>query len=190
LLSTLGPPFFSLKLWLRVKLDTVRTNLLHAIETLFNNNTWLDGSDPASTKKRGFGSALAAVIDYLGSFSYKEETLKGEPLPAIFTLNATSSLQHWLGRIMTFLSGYPSHGSGSMSVNNKFKQQVIGKDSRKDLYLTLATAAAEIGIAIDIVALSSGEPLALPTISSLATVTGGIIYHADATNSPNLPKDM
>ena len=51
--------------------------MLHAIESILQFSGWDDVSQQSS-RRRGYGAALAALLDYLGTFSDKEETLKGQ----------------------------------------------------------------------------------------------------------------
>jgi len=51
-------------------------------------------------------------------------------------------------------------------------------------------AASEVGVVIDIIGLCDTEVLGLPTLSPLATVTGGTIYSTELSQSAGLPQDL
>eukprot|EP01121_Diplochlamys_sp_Union-15-3_P019961 TRINITY_DN7645_c0_g3_i5.p1 TRINITY_DN7645_c0_g3~~TRINITY_DN7645_c0_g3_i5.p1 ORF type:complete len:447 (+),score=60.02 TRINITY_DN7645_c0_g3_i5:199-1341(+) len=85
------------------------------------------------------------------------------------------------------MSGLPNCGLGIIPLE---KLEELGLESITDFYDTQAHRAAEAKICIDITVFSSGKHLALPTVSVLSKVTGGIIRRYDTVTVGQLVADL
>ncbi|KAL3530385.1 hypothetical protein ACH5RR_009707 [Cinchona calisaya] len=162
--------------------DTCKDRIASALETLKPTTSWErttaagQGVDGVLLGGRGFGVAMEALLNYLGS-EYGN----------IFAL----------GRIFAFLSGPPDYGAGQLDTR-RYGEQYASKGEDADLallpeqtpfYKDLAAVAVQAGVCVDIFAVTN-EYTDLASLKFLSIESGGSLFLYTSTDNSTLPQDM
>ncbi|XP_027105957.2 protein transport protein SEC23 D-like [Coffea arabica] len=162
--------------------DTCKDRIASALETLKPTNSWErttaagQGVDGVLLGGRGFGVAMEALLNYLGS-EYGNTFA--------------------LGRIFAFLSGPPDFGAGELDTR-RYGEQYASKGEDADLallpeqtpfYKDLATVAVQAGVCVDIFAVTN-EYTDLASLKFLSIESGGSLFLYTNTDNSTLPQDM
>ncbi|KAG1363565.1 protein transport protein sec24 [Cocos nucifera] len=162
--------------------DTCKDHIAAALETLRPTTSWErtagaeQGLDGILLGGRGFGSAMAALIDYLGS-EYGHTFA--------------------LARVFAFLSGSPDYGAGQLDTRRYGEQYASrGEDADRALlpeqtpfYKDLAAVAVQAGVCVDIFAITN-EYTDLASLKFLSIESGGSLFLYANTDDSTLPQDM
>ncbi|XP_042511224.1 protein transport protein SEC24-like isoform X2 [Macadamia integrifolia] len=162
--------------------ETCKDRIAAAIETLKPTTSWerttaaVQGLDGYSLGGRGFGVAMEALINYLGS-EYGNTFA--------------------LARIFAFLSGPPDYGAGQLDTG-RYGEQYASKREDADrallppqtpFYKDLAAVAVEAGVCVDIFAVTN-EYTDLASLKFLSIESGGSLFLYSNTDDSTLPQDM
>lgn len=153
-----------------------------ALETLRPTTSWErttaagQGIDGVLMGGRGFGVAMEALLNYLGS-----------------EYGSTFAL----GRVFAFLSGPPDYGAGQLDTRRYGEQYASkGEDADRALlpeqtpfYRDLAAVAVQAGVCVDIFAVTN-EYTDLASLKFLSVDSGGSLYLYSNTDDSTLPQDM
>ncbi|KAL1323456.1 hypothetical protein HN51_033794 [Arachis hypogaea] len=162
--------------------DTCKDHIASALETLRPTTSWerttaagqsLDG---VLIGGRGFGVAMEALCNYLGS-EYGNTFA--------------------LARIFAFLSGPPDYGAGLLDTRRYGEQYASkGEDADRALlpeqtpfYKDLAAVAVQAGVCVDIFAVTN-EYTDLASLKFLSIESGGSLFLYTSTEDSTLPQDM
>ncbi|CAI9105648.1 OLC1v1004624C1 [Oldenlandia corymbosa var. corymbosa] len=162
--------------------DTCKDRIAAALETLRPTNSWErttaagQGLDGVLLGGRGFGVAMDALLNYLGS-EYGNTFA--------------------LGRIFAFLSGPPDYGAGQLDTRRYGEQYASkGEDADRALlpeqtpfYKDLAAVAVQAGVCVDIFAVTN-EYTDLASLKFLSIESGGSLFLYANTDNSTLPQDM
>ncbi|RYR70567.1 hypothetical protein Ahy_A03g017040 isoform F [Arachis hypogaea] len=202
--------------------DTCKDHIASALETLRPTTSWerttaagqsLDG---VLIGGRGFGVAMEALCNYLGSeygntfalglndFNYKTQMLFTRLMFDFFNVNfACLSFKQMLfplstaARIFAFLSGPPDYGAGQLDTRRYGEQYASkGEDADRALlpeqtpfYKDLAAVAVQAGVCVDIFAVTN-EYTDLASLKFLSIESGGSLFLYTSTEDSTLPQDM
>ncbi|PRQ29700.1 putative von Willebrand factor, type A, sec23/Sec24, trunk domain-containing protein [Rosa chinensis] len=148
--------------------ETCKDRIGSALETIRPTTSWErttvvgQGVDGVLMGGRGFGVAIEALLNYLGS-----------------EYGSTFAL----GRVFTFLSGPPDYGAGQLDTRRYDKQYASrGEDADRALlpeqtpfYKDLAAVAIQAGVCVDIFAVTN-EYTNLASLKFLRVESGGSLY--------------
>ncbi|KAL4011437.1 hypothetical protein IC575_028496 [Cucumis melo] len=162
--------------------ETCKDRIEAALETLRPTTSWErttaagQGIDGILMGGRGFGVAMEALLNYLGS-EYGN----------IFAL----------ARIFAFLSGPPDYGAGQLDTRRYGEQYASkGEDADRALlpeqtpfYKELAAVAVQAGVCVDIFAVTN-EYTDLASLKFLSIESGGSLCFYPSTDDSTLPQDM
>ncbi|KAG9440267.1 hypothetical protein H6P81_020432 [Aristolochia fimbriata] len=162
--------------------DTCKDRIAAALETLKPTTSWErttaagQGLDGILLGGRGFGSAMDALINYLGS-----------------EYGSTFAL----ARVFAFLSGPPDYGAGQLDTRRYGEQYASkGEDADRALlpeqtpfYKELAAIAVQSGVCVDIFAVTN-EYTDLASLKFLSIESGGSLFLYSNTDDSTLPQDM
>eukprot|EP01119_Soliformovum_irregulare_P022451 TRINITY_DN7681_c0_g1_i4.p1 TRINITY_DN7681_c0_g1~~TRINITY_DN7681_c0_g1_i4.p1 ORF type:complete len:569 (+),score=113.60 TRINITY_DN7681_c0_g1_i4:598-2304(+) len=126
----------------------------------------VDGLQCSDSSKRGYGMALAALVDFL-----TEEPLFSEI------------------RILSFLCGRPNHGLGSIPLASHSESDLHPSTT---FYRDQALRAAKAGISIDLYLLANAAErcLGLSSLKYVAMTTGGNLNFYDVGSHASLAQDV
>ncbi|XP_068656731.1 protein transport protein SEC23 D-like isoform X2 [Aristolochia californica] len=162
--------------------DTCKDRIAAALETLKPTTSWErttaagQGLDGILLGGRGFGAAMEALINYLGS-EYGNTFA--------------------LARVFTFLSGPPDYGAGQLDTR-RYGEQYASKGEDADcallpeqtpFYKELAAVAVQSGVCVDIFAVTN-EYTDLASLKFLSIESGGSLFLYSNTDDSTLPQDM
>jgi len=148
-----------------VEVGVFKQNIEMAIAILSQPSTWvstLNEQNPSQIiEKRGFGATIAALVDYLNSFSSStdEEKIKS--------------------RIICFLFGTPNHGVGNLQMK-----------TGKQFYDNLAKEVVEAGTSIDIFGVGNSNQLGFESLYHFVTLTSGSLNYYNAEDPSILSRDV
>ncbi|KAL5832576.1 hypothetical protein ACOSQ3_016250 [Xanthoceras sorbifolium] len=162
--------------------ETFKENITSALETLRPTTSWErtagagQGLDGVLMGGRGFGTAMEALFNYLGS-EYGNTFA--------------------LGRVFAFLSGPPDHGAGQLDTRRYGEQYASkGEDADRALlpeqtpfYKDLAAVAVQAGVCVDLFAITN-EYTDLASLKFLSIESGGSLFLYSNTDESTLPQDM
>ncbi|KAM5585192.1 protein transport protein SEC23 D [Rosa sericea] len=162
--------------------ETCKDRIGSALETLRPTTSWErttaagQGVDGVLMGGRGFGVAIEALLNYLGS-----------------EYGSTFAL----GRVFAFLSGPPDYGAGQLDTRRYGEQYASrGEDADRALlpeqtpfYKDLAAVAVQAGVCVDIFAVTN-EYTDLASLKFLSVESGGSLYFYSNTDDSTLPQDM
>lgn len=162
--------------------DTCKDRIASALETLRPTTSWErasaagQGLDGVLLGGRGFGAAMEALLNYLGS-EYGNT--------------------YALARIFAFLSGPPDFGVGQLDTRRYGEQYASrGEDADRALlpeqttfYKDMAAVAVQSGVCVDIFAVTN-EYTDLASLKFLSIESGGSLFLYSSTDSSTLPQDM
>lgn len=162
--------------------DTCKDRISAALEALRPTSSWERASaggrelDGVLLGGRGFGSAMEALINYLGS-EYGNT--------------------YALARVFAFLSGPPDHGAGQLDTRRYGEQYASkGEDADRALlpeqtpfYKDLAAVAVQAGVCVDLFAVTN-EYTDLASLKFLSIESGGSLFLYSSTDDSTLPQDM
>ncbi|PON65445.1 Sec23/Sec [Parasponia andersonii] len=162
--------------------ETCKDRIASALETLRPTTSWErtaaagQGLDGVLMGGRGFGVAMEALFNYLGS-EYGNTFA--------------------LARIFTFLSGPPDYGAGQLDTRRYGEQYASkGEDADRALlpeqtpfYKDLATVAVQAGVCVDIFAVTN-EYTDLASLKFLSIESGGSLFLYSSTDDSTLPQDI
>ncbi|KAL5583227.1 hypothetical protein UlMin_015669 [Ulmus minor] len=162
--------------------DTCKDRIASALETLRPTTSWErttgagQGLDGVLMGGRGFGVAMEALLNYLGS-----------------EYGSTFAL----GRVFAFLSGPPDYGAGQLDTRRYGEQYASkGEDADRALlpeqtpfYKDLAAVAVQAGVCVDIFAVTN-EYTDLASLKFLSIDSGGSLFLYSSTDESTLPQDM
>lgn len=162
--------------------DTCKDRIASALETLRPTTSWErasaagQGLDGVLLGGRGFGAAMDALLNYLGS-EYGNT--------------------YALARIFAFLSGPPDFGVGQLDTRRYGEQYASrGEDADRALlpeqttfYKDMAAVAVQSGVCVDIFAVTN-EYTDLASLKFLSIESGGSLFLYSSTDSSTLPQDM
>ncbi|XP_022142397.1 protein transport protein sec24, partial [Momordica charantia] len=162
--------------------ETCKDRIEAALETLRPTTSWErttaagQGIDGILMGGRGFGVAMEALLNYLGS-----------EYGSIFAL----------ARVFAFLSGPPDYGAGQLDTRRYGEQYASkGEDADRALlpeqtpfYRELATVAVQAGVCVDIFAVTN-EYTDLASLKFLSIESGGSLCLYSSTDDSTLPQDM
>lgn len=162
--------------------DTYKDRISSALETLKPTTSWErntgsgQGLDGVLLGGRGFGVAMEALLNYLGS-EYGNTFA--------------------LARIFAFLSGPPDYGAGQLDTRRYGEQYASkGEDADRALlpeqipfYKDLAAVAAQSGVCVDLFAVTN-EYTDLASLKFLSIESGGSLFLYSSTDNSTLPQDM
>ncbi|KAK9156767.1 hypothetical protein Scep_003341 [Stephania cephalantha] len=125
---------------------------------------------------RGFGGAMEALFNYLGS-----------------EYGTTFAL----ARVFAFLSGTPDYGAGQLDTRRYGEQYASkGEDADRALlpeqtpfYKDLAAVAVQAGVCVDMFAITN-EYTDLASLKFLSIESGGSLFLYSSTDDSTLPQDM
>ncbi|KAI5666732.1 hypothetical protein M9H77_16585 [Catharanthus roseus] len=163
-------------------LDTCKDRIASALETLRPTTSWErstaagQGLDGVLLGGRGFGVAMEALLNYLGS-EYGNT--------------------YALARIFAFLSGPPDYGAGQLDTRRYGEQYASkGEDADRALlpeqtpfYKDMAAVAVQSGVCVDIFAVTN-EYTDLASLKFLSIESGGSLFLYSNTDNSTLPQDM
>ncbi|KAJ4980050.1 hypothetical protein NE237_010830 [Protea cynaroides] len=162
--------------------ETCKDRIAAALETLRPTTSWErttsagQGLDGVLLGGRGFGVAMEALINYLGS-EYGNTFA--------------------LARIFAFLSGPPDYGAGQLDTR-RYGEQYASKREDADrallppqtpFYKDLAAVAVQAGVCVDIFAVTN-EYTDLASLKFLSIESGGSLFLYSNTDDSTLPQDM
>lgn len=162
--------------------DTCKDRIASALETLRPTTSWErttaagQGLDGVLIGGRGFGMAMEALCNYLGS-EYGNTFA--------------------LARVFAFLSGPPDYGAGQLDTRRYGEQYASkGEDADRALlpeqtpfYKDLAAVAVQAGVCVDIFAVTN-EYTDLASLKFLSIESGGSLFLYTSTEDSTLPQDM
>ncbi|CAA2959279.1 transport SEC24 [Olea europaea subsp. europaea] len=162
--------------------DTCKDRIASALETLKPTTSWErttaagQGLDGVLLGGRGFGVAMEAILNYLGS-EYGNT--------------------YALARVFAFLSGPPDYGPGQLDTRRYGEQYASkGEDADRALlpeqtpfYKDLAAVAVQVGVCVDIFAVTN-EYTDLASLKFLSIESGGSLFLYSNTDDSTLPQDM
>lgn len=162
--------------------DTCKERIVSALETLKPTTSWErstasgQGLDGVLLGGRGFGVAMAALFNYLGS-EYGNTFA--------------------LARVFAFLSGPPDYGAGQLDTRRYGEQYASkGEDADRALlpeqtpfYKDLAAVAVQSGVCVDIFAVTN-EYTDLASLKFLSIESGGSLFLYSSTDDSTLPQDL
>ncbi|GLT48714.1 hypothetical protein SLA2020_223220 [Shorea laevis] len=162
--------------------ETCKDRITSALETLRPTTSWErtpgagQGLDGVLIGGRGFGVAMEALFNYLGS-EYGNTFA--------------------LARVFAFLSGPPDYGAGQLDTRRYGEQYASkGEDADRALlpeqtpfYKDLATVAVQAGVSVDIFAVTN-EYTDLASLKFLSIESGGSLFFHSNTDDSTLPQDM
>ncbi|KAM7496929.1 hypothetical protein LguiA_021343 [Lonicera macranthoides] len=162
--------------------DTCKDRIASALETLKPTTSWErstaagQGLDGVLLGGRGFGVAMEALFNYLGS-----------------EYGSTFAL----ARVFGFLSGPPDYGAGQLDTRRYGEQYASkGEDADRALlpeqtpfYRDLAAVAVQAGVCVDIFAVTN-EYTDLASLKFLSIESGGSLFLYANTDDSTLPQDM
>ncbi|KAJ9699523.1 hypothetical protein PVL29_008220 [Vitis rotundifolia] len=162
--------------------ETCKDRIASALETLKPTTSWErtttagQGLDGLLLGGRGFGVAMEALFNYLGS-EYGNTFA--------------------LARVFAFLSGPPDYGAGQLDTRRYGEQYASkGEDADRALlpeqtpfYKDLAAVAVQAGVCVDIFAVTN-EYTDLASLKFLSIESGGSLFLYSNTDDSTLPQDM
>ncbi|KAL2984402.1 hypothetical protein AAZX31_12G085700 [Glycine max] len=162
--------------------ETCKDRIASALETLRPTTSWErttaagQGLDGVLIGGRGFGMAMEALCNYLGS-EYGNTFA--------------------LARVFAFLSGPPDYGAGQLDTRRYGEQYASkGEDADRALlpeqtpfYKDLAAVAVQAGVCVDIFAVTN-EYTDLASLKFLSIESGGSLFLYTSTEDSTLPQDM
>ncbi|KAA8549876.1 hypothetical protein F0562_001560 [Nyssa sinensis] len=162
--------------------ETCKDRIASALETLRPTTSWErttaagQGLDGVLLGGRGFGVAMEALFNYLGS-EYGNTFA--------------------LARVFAFLSGPPDYGAGHLDTRRYGEQYASkGEDADRALlpeqtpfYKDLAAVAVQSGVCVDIFAVTN-EYTDLASLKFLSIESGGSLFLYSNTDDSTLPQDM
>ncbi|XP_019164130.1 PREDICTED: protein transport protein Sec24A [Ipomoea nil] len=162
--------------------DTFKDRIASALETLRPTTSWERTSaagqalDGVLLGGRGFGSAMEALFNYLGS-EYGNTFA--------------------LARVFAFISGAPDFGVGQLDTRRYGEQYASkGEDADRALlpeqtpfYKDLAAVAVQSGVSVDIFAVTN-EYTDLASLKFLSIESGGSLALYTSTDDSTLPQDI
>ncbi|XP_009783888.1 protein transport protein SEC23 D [Nicotiana sylvestris] len=162
--------------------DTCKDRIASALETLRPTTSWErtsgagQGLDGVFLGGRGFGAAMEALFNYLGS-EYGNTFA--------------------LARVFAFLSGAPDIGAGQLDTRRYGEQYASkGEDADRALlpeqtpfYKDLAAVAVQSGVCVDIFAVTN-EYTDLASLKFLSIESGGSLFLYTSSDDSTLPQDM
>ncbi|OIW05875.1 hypothetical protein TanjilG_23661 [Lupinus angustifolius] len=162
--------------------ETCKDRIASALETLRPTSSWErttaagQGLDGVLLGGRGFGVAMEALCNYLGS-EYGNT--------------------YALARVFAFLSGAPDYGAGQLDTRRYGEQYASkGEDADRALlpeqtpfYKDLAAVAVQAGVCVDIFAVTN-EYTDLASLKFLSIESGGSLFLYTSTEDSTLPQDM
>ncbi|KAI9107716.1 hypothetical protein K1719_021379 [Acacia pycnantha] len=162
--------------------ETCKERIASALETLRPTSSWErttaagQGLDGVLIGGRGFGVAMEALFNYLGS-EYGNTFA--------------------LARVFAFLSGPPDYGAGQLDTRRYGEQYASkGEDADRSLlpeqtpfYKDLAAVAVQAGVSVDIFAVTN-EYTDLASLKFLSIESGGSLLLYTSTEDSTLPQDM
>ncbi|GAB4824695.1 Protein transport protein S23 D [Ancistrocladus abbreviatus] len=162
--------------------ETCKDKIASALETLRPTTSWErttaagQGLDGVLLGGRGFGPAMEALFNYLGS-----------------EYGSTFAL----ARVFAFLSGAPDYGAGQLDTRRYGEQYASkGEDADRALlpeqtpfYKELAAVAVQAGVCVDIFAVTN-EYTDLASLKFLSIESGGSLFLYSSTDDSTLPQDM
>ncbi|XP_068640152.1 protein transport protein SEC23 D-like isoform X1 [Aristolochia californica] len=183
------PTLQSIGKWILVKvwfilqgLKPWKDRIAAALETLKPTTSWErtiaagQGLDGILLGGRGFGAAMEALINYLGS-EYGNTFA--------------------LARVFTFLSGPPDYGASQLDTR-RYGEQYASKGEDADctllpeqtpFYKELAAVAVQSGVCVDIFAVTN-EYTDLASLKFLSIESGGSLFLYSNTDDSTLPQDI
>ncbi|AQK93496.1 sec23/sec24 transport family protein [Zea mays] len=162
--------------------DTCKDQIAAVLETLRPTSSWERGvasgqeEDTVLLGRRGFGTAMSALIEYLSS-----------------EYGSTFAL----ARVFAFLSGAPDYGAGVLDTR-RYGEQYASKGVDADLallpeqipfYRDLAAVAVQSGVCIDIFAVTD-EYTDLASLKFLSIESGGSLFLYASTDDSTVPQDI
>lgn len=162
--------------------ETCKERIASALETLKPMTSWERSAvgsqalDGVLLGGRGFGAAMEALFNYLGS-----------------EYGTTFAL----ARVFAFLSGAPDYGAGQLDTRRYGEQYASkGEDADRALlpeqtsfYKELAAVAVQAGVCVDIFAVTN-EYTDLASLKFLSIESGGSLFLYPNTEDSTLPQDM
>jgi len=153
-----------------VEIETYQEHISSAVESLNSNvdisSSFIEDHNTQETK-RGFGSAIKSVVDFLELFE-----------------NNISNVY-----LMSFLCGVPNYGIGALEGHNSDSYSLNPLSPETDAYTTEAKRAAVCGTCIDLFVVTN-QYVGLSSIKFLSLITGGnIMTYSDLSNA-TLPQDI
>ncbi|KAK6272312.1 hypothetical protein POUND7_009395 [Theobroma cacao] len=162
--------------------ETCKDRITSALETLRPTTSWErtpgagQGLDGVLMGGRGFGAAMEALCNYLGS-EYGNTFA--------------------LARVFAFLSGPPDYGPGQLDTRRYGEQYASkGEDADRALlpeqtpfYKDLAAVAVQAGVCVDIFAVTN-EYTDLASLKFLSIESGGSLFLYTNADDSTLPQDM
>ncbi|KAI4322430.1 hypothetical protein L6164_022126 [Bauhinia variegata] len=162
--------------------ETCKDRIASALETLRPTTSWErttaagQGLEGVLMGGRGFGVAMEALFNYLGS-EYGNTFA--------------------LARVFAFLSGPPDYGAGQLDTRRYGEQYASkGEDADRALlpeqtpfYKNLAAVAVQAGVCVDIFAVTN-EYTDLASLKFLSIESGGSLFYYTSTEDSTLPQDM
>ncbi|KAB1223128.1 Protein transport protein SEC24-1 [Morella rubra] len=183
--------------------ETCKDRIASALETLRPTTSWErttaagQGMDGVFMGGRGFGVAMEALINYLGS-EYGStfalgvlDDIQSSSYPSFLRYSETEA------RIFGFLSGPPDYGAGQLDTRRYGEQYASkGEDADRALlpeqtpfYKDLAAVAVQAGVCVDIFAVTN-EYTDLASLKFLSIDSGGSLFLYSNTDDSTLPQDM
>ncbi|CAN6842013.1 unnamed protein product [Brassica oleracea] len=162
--------------------QTCKDRIAAALETLRPITSWerssgaAQGIDGVLMGGRGFGTAMEALFNYLGS-----------------EFGNTFAL----ARVFAFISGPPDYGRGQLDTS-RYGEQYASKRVDADrallpeqtpFYKDLATIAVQSGVCVDVFAVTN-EYTDLASLKFLSIESGGSLFLYSSTDDSTLPQDM
>ncbi|XP_054812670.1 protein transport protein SEC23 D [Prosopis cineraria] len=162
--------------------ETCKERIASALETLRPTTSWErttaagQGLDGVLIGGRGFGVAMEALFNYLGS-EYGNTFA--------------------LARVFAFLSGPPDYGAGQLDTR-RYGEQYASKREDADrallpeqtpFYKDLAAVAVQAGVCVDIFAVTN-EYTDLASLKFLSIESGGSLLLYTSIEDSTLPQDM
>ncbi|TYK31047.1 protein transport protein sec24 [Cucumis melo var. makuwa] len=177
--------------------ETCKDRIEAALETLRPTTSWErttaagQGIDGILMGGRGFGVAMEALLNYLGS-EYGNIFALGKALIMMSGIVFFTS-----ARIFAFLSGPPDYGAGQLDTRRYGEQYASkGEDADRALlpeqtpfYKELAAVAVQAGVCVDIFAVTN-EYTDLASLKFLSIESGGSLCFYPSTDDSTLPQDM
>ncbi|CAL0304014.1 unnamed protein product [Lupinus luteus] len=162
--------------------ENCKDRIALALETLRPTTSWErtpasgQGLDGVLLGGRGFGVAMEALCNYLGS-EYGNTFA--------------------LARVFAFLSGAPDYGAGQLDTRRYGEQYASkGEDADRALlpeqtpfYKDLAAVAVQAGVCVDIFAVTN-EYTDLASLKFLSIESGGSLFLYTSTEDSTLPQDI
>ncbi|OIW08495.1 hypothetical protein TanjilG_03171 [Lupinus angustifolius] len=162
--------------------ENCKERIASALETLRPTTSWErttaagQGLDGVLLSGRGFGVAMEALCNYIGS-EYGNTFA--------------------LARVFAFLSGAPDYGAGQLDTRRYGEQYASkGEDADRALlpeqtpfYKDLAAVAVQAGVCVDIFAVTN-EYTDLASLKFLSIESGGSLFLYTSTEDSTLPQDI